>query len=102
MAKCLPVPVRLKLPSQKLVLAKISNKRPFLNVEVEVVDAYSSEGLLDNVPDKVGAHSRRALIRGGRLFQDLWHLVFPIITCNSLFETRRSESLNHDDAHRLV
>ena len=43
-----PVPVGLNLTSQKLVLTKISNKRPFLAVK------------------GVGAHSR-----GGCLFEDL-------------------------------
>ena len=38
-----PVPVRLKLTSQKLILAKISNKRPLL--KVELVGPYS-RGLL--------------------------------------------------------
>ena len=53
-----PVSVRLKLASQKFVLAKISNKRPFL--KMEMVGAY-----LIIFPDRVGSYSSGVFIRRG-------------------------------------
>ena len=48
---CLPLHVRVKLRSQKLILVKISNNRPFL--KVKVVGAYLM----------VGAYSRVACVQ---------------------------------------
>ena len=63
-----PIPVRVKPTSQKLVLARISNKDPFRTLEVvgaySRMDAYSRGSLFNNSPDRVdsylkeGAYSR--------------------------------------------
>ena len=60
-----PVPARLKLASQKFGLAKISFKHPFLKMEMVGAN-------LIIFPDSVGAYASRALIRRGRLFDDVW------------------------------
>ena len=54
---------KIKLTSQRIVLAKISNKLPFL--KVGLMGAYSRRCLFDNFPNILSAYSSEALIRGG-------------------------------------
>ena len=86
-----PVPIRLNLTSQKLVLTKISNKCPFL--EVEGMGAYL----------RVGAYSR------GRLFKNLRYFPLSVNLCtidpfhnNIQFEAKDVIPCAARNLHRII